>query len=691
MKHLYIFVVLLPLFALAQNYPATKKTLKTITKHGISYNDDYTWLENIRSPEVTAWVAAQNKVTDKYLNSIGTTTDIEDAIATYAKGSTYALPAKRGKYFYVKLRTDDDRPSSLFYFKKLDDRPVKLVDPARVYDKHATIMSYHPSKNSKLLAYKVSLDGSDKHEVRFVNIEKEKYLDDVIANVKYSNISWKDDEGVFYKRNTNTVAFARDSTFQLLYHAMGTLQKDDKIVFDRSSTGLDFNFNVDEDKLLITEWNKEKTKKSYYYILLSDSTYTPVKFIEDESADFNILNYSKGRIYYATKQYDWGEIRSCDINNRKDEKVIIPQFYNQLLVNTFFASDYIICQYKTLGKYYLSVYDAEINFIRKFEAPYGMDFKMLFIDKETNRLFVNMNSYVIGPQNYTLNLKTGEFDPYYNNLYKAKATLFPLDHFETKTITFKSRDNKDVPVTIIHKKGMELNGNNPALLEAYGGFGVISNPAYDVALLYFLEKGGVYAFAEIRGGGEKGLNWHTQGMGLKKTNSVNDFVDVAEFLITKKYTSANRLGISGGSNGGLVAGAAMVQRPDLFKAVICKVGLFDMAIFDNYTTGNKYVSEYGNPDVKEDYVNLLSYSPYQNIKEDVNYPATLIITADNDDRVLPLHSYKFAARLQNRASQTNPVYLKSIKNSGHNGTANYNGSINDEAEFYSFLMYHLNR
>lgn len=293
--------------------------------------------------------------------------------------------------------------------------------------------------------------------------------------------------------------------------------------------------------------------------------------------------------------------------------------------------------------------------------------------------------------NYRLNITNGDTNVYYNDFIEPKPTLFPFDHFETKAITYKSRDGKDVPMTIIHKKGISLDGNNPTLLEAYGGFGVISGPSYDVGLLHFLEKGGIYAFAEIRGGGEKGTKWHKDGRGLKKMNSFNDFIDAAEFLISEKYTSSQKLAISGASNGGLVVGVAMTQRPDLFKVAVPKVGVFDMIKFEQYTIGKFHLDEYGSAENEEEFKSLFSYSPYHNIKEDINYPITLIITSENDDRVPPVHSYKFAAKLQNRNAQKNPIYLQVNSNAGHYGkVSNYKNQVYKDAEFYSFIWEHLN-
>ena len=337
------------------------------------------------------------------------------------------------------------------------------------------------------------------------------------------------------------------------------------------------------------------------------------------------------------------------------------------------------------------VYDKNGVFVRKFDVPYAMDFTINFLDTETKELFVTFYSYTIPYLNYKLNVETGQTNPYYNDYLLPKPTLFPFDYFETKSTTYKSRDGQDIPITIVYKKGLVLDGNNPTLLKAYGGFGVVSHPSYDTGLLYFLEKGGVFAYAEIRGGGEKGLNWHKEGKGLKKINTFNDFIDGAEYLITEKYTSPKKLAITGSSQGGTLVGVAMTKRPDLFKVVIAKMGAYDMAQFDKYSVGKFHLDEYGNPEKEEEYKSLLNYSPYNNIKEDVNYPTTLIITSENDDRVPPVHSYKFAAKLQNRNAQKNPIYLKTLSNSGHSGkVSNYNSYIDEKSGFYNFLLFHLN-
>ncbi|CAM3965771.1 prolyl oligopeptidase family serine peptidase [Flavobacterium jumunjinense] len=694
MKNIYF---LFTYFFILQNIigqvqPDSQKKPSQFTKHNIIIDDDYSWLENTNSDEVVRWVNEQNNFSENHLKDVTKATNFLFKIKDYDYLSTNGLPIKKGKYFYSLYRLDKKKPSVLHYRKELNDSPLELVDPYKVYkDKNVLLNGYYPSENSKYLAYKISPNGSDRHEIRFVDIANQKYLDEVLKDIKFSNVVWNNDDGVFYKKNSNQNFFTKDSTYQLYYHKLRDIQEKDRLVFDTTNDESNFSFFVRENKLFVFETNKEESNTKYHYIDLTDETFTLNEFSVNKVDDFSFLYFKDDRVYFTNTKYDWGDIRSFNINDSNKETSIIPQIYTHLLVDIDFTNDYIICKYRNLGNNYINIHKYDGSFVRKFEAPMEMDFSIRFLDSKTNELYVTFYSNTISYLNYRLNITTGDTNVYYNYFIQPKPTLFPFDHFENKTITYKSRDGKDVPITIIHKKGIELNGNNPTLLKAYGGFGSVSGPNYNVGLLHFLEKGGVYAFAQIRGGGEKGRKWHRDGKGLKKMNSFNDFIDAAEFLINEKYTSSNKLAITGGSNGGLVVGVAMTQRPDLFKVAVPKVGVFDMAKFDQYTTGKYHLDEYGNPEVEEEYKSLLSYSPYHNIKEDINYPITLIITSENDDRVPPIHSYKFAAKLQNRKAQTNPIYLQINSNAGHYGKiSNYENSVKNLDEFYSFIWEHLN-
>ncbi|WP_264520070.1 prolyl oligopeptidase family serine peptidase [Flavobacterium sp. N1994] len=690
---LVTYLLLFPVLLFAQKYPVTKSEDNKVSKFNISYPDNYSWLENMDSDEVKNWANAQNETTNLHFEEVKKEYDIVRKINEYDAFASNSLPTKKEAYFYTRYIVEKGKPTVLFYRKELNDQAIELFNPFKIYrNTTATLMNYNPSKNSKYMACEVSTDGSDKHEIRFVPFDKANAVDDIIKNIKFSRMSWNKDDGIFYMRNRNQNTFAKDSTYQLYYHKIGTIQENDKLVFDATKTGNHFTYFIKKDRLIIIESDCKNPNKNYYSASLNEEEYHLQKFLELDDTMFTFLNYNNNKVYFSGKEYDWGEIRAFDLSNKNEETVFIPQIYNNLLVDAVFTEGYIFCKYKTKNKYYVIAYDETGKFVRKFDSPEGTTFDIKFYDPKSNSLYISVYSYTVAPQNFKLNIESGEVRNFYNDYIVPKGTLFSLDHFITKSIDVKSRDNKDIPITILYKKGTELNGNNPTLLQAYGGFGVVSEPNYDSALMYFLEKGGVFCFAEIRGGGEKGLKWHKEAMRLKKMNSFNDFIDVAEYLIKEKYTSSQKLAISGGSYGGLVVGVAMTQRPDLFKVVIPKVGVFDMLKFDQYTVGRYHLDEFGNPETKTDFENLYSYSPYHNIKENVNYPITLIITSKNDDRVPPFHSYKFAARLQNRTAQKNPVSLETRDDSGHYGKiSTYKSYQEDKADFYDFLLYHLNK
>lgn len=689
MKFIFFNVLLVVSSLSYSQTPPTKTIPSSEKKHNVTISDNYSWLEMPNSEDVSAWVEAQNQFTYSHLESIQKQYSLEKKIKQYDALSTNSLPTKKGKYFYSVYRKDKDKPSALCYRKDLKDQSTEVFNPYKLYKSQTTrIAGYYPSKNSQYIAVQISIDGSDRKEMRFANLNSLNPTDDVLKDIKFSNVVWKGDRGVYYKRNNNKNAIAKDSTYQIYYHNLGEKQEDDELVYDATQTDGRVSFFKAEDKMLIVELNSKG--KTYRTVELNSDSHAVEDLILNDTTDFNFRFFKDNTLYFSTSDYDWGEVRYKVMTNPSEAKVLIPQIYNHLLMNTLFLEKYIVCEYRTLGKNYISVYDYEGKFIRKFDAPKGCDFDIKFYNSETEDLFVSFYSYVLPFQNFKLNIRTGDIDSYYNDYIVPKPTIFPLDYFETKIITYKSRDNKDIPITIVHKKGIKLEGNNPTLLSAYGGYGLVSRYYFNSALLCFLEKGGVFAYAEIRGGGEKGLKWHKEGKGSKKMNTYNDFIDAAEFLIKEKYTSSSKLAITGGSNGGLVVGVAMTQRPDLFKVALPNVGVFDMVKFSDYTAGTYWKTEYGDVEKEEDFKYLYSYSPYHNIKNGVNYPITLVITGENDDRVLPFHSYKFAAKLQNNEGQKNPIYLKTEHNAGHSGkVSNYNEQVKGKAEFYSFLMYHL--
>jgi prolyl oligopeptidase len=692
MHKITIICLLLCEIVICQKNINTKKIPAPFNLHSTIITDDYCWLEDIKSVTVKEWVREQNTVSQSHLKKIIDLYDFEKTIINYNKHNSDNFPQKKGRYFFSRYYKEKDKPSSVFIRRKLDEESEELIDTWGIYKNNNIIIeNYYPSKSSDIVAFKVNTDGSDVKEVRFIKVFKKELYNDILKNVKFSDIEWNLDLGVFYKKNTNQNRTEIDSTFQIMYHKLGTSQEEDQVVYDATNKMVSFDFFTTRDKLIVSENDNKTGKTNYFRASLATDKFELELMFQKETDNFELLNYKNDIVYFSSKDYDWGDVRSFHINKKEEVKVIIPQIYSHLLLHSYITENYIFCVYKNISKYSIRVYDNDGIFIRKFDAPEGMTFRIRYYDKETNNLFVEMNSYTIYSYNYKLNITTGESNPYFNQYIKAKATLFPFNYFETINTSYKSSDNKDIPITIVYKKGTMMDGNNPTLLEAYGGFGVVSLPNYSTSLLSFIEKGGIYAFAEIRGGGEKGNQWAINGKGLKKNNSFNDFIEAAEYLIKEKYTSPNKLAISGGSNGGLVVGVALTRRPELFKVAIPKMGAFDMIKFDQFTIGARHHKEFGNPKIKAEFDSLFSYSPYHNVKEAVNYPTTLIITSENDDRVPPLHSYKFAAQLQNRVAQKNPIYLLEYNNAGHYGKiSTYNSYIKKEVEFYSFLWFHLN-
>lgn len=687
--HKKIYILLHFLFSIvsfSQNFPVTKKTNTIITKHKISYTDEYTWLENMDSEEVKNWVEQQNKFAKENYSEVKKKVSTINKLKIYNSATTGQVPIRTKGLKYYLSSINPKKSPLLFLQRNSNSNFEEVFNPNKIYpDKNVTIDDISTSLNSKYLSCTLRINGSDKLEVRFVDLNKNEIINDGLLNIKFSNISWNKDEGVFYKLNINKIRFAKDSTYKVYYHKLNTNQKDDELIFDGKNENTEVDFFNNKSMFFLIEKNTLDNTKKYYISDLSKSKIEFVQFYKDSINSFGLINYYKGRIFYSSKNYNWGEIRSFDLNNKIDDKQIIPQIYNNLLTSANFTDKYLICSYKSETKTYLSVYDYEGNFIKKIEAPTGANIKYRDFDEEKNELYFDIASYTNPKKNFKINISETKA----TLLNPNEEVVYLSEDFEIKCISFKNRENIDIPIKIVHKKNINLDGNNPCLLEAYGGFGIIKSASYDNSLLNFIDKGGVYAYAEIRGGGEKGEEWHRKGSGSSKIKGLNDFIDASEFLIKEKYTNPKKFAITGASHGGLVVGYALIERPDLYKLAMPKVGVFDMINAHKYTVGKYHLDEFGNPEIESEFNSLLKYSPLQKIVKEVNYPTTIIFTADNDDRVPPLHSYKFAAALQNREAQKNPIYLITKKNLGHYGGNTYDKSIQENAEFYDYLIYYL--
>lgn len=665
----------------------------TLTRYGITLTDTLAWMDDMESEKVKKWSVKQDNETTKQHQIITKKISTEQTIKIYAKKRPKTIPLPNGVYFFKMMYKELKSSASLFLYKSLqDDSPKEIIDPNKIYpSKNVEIDQYKTSRNSTHLAYSIRINGSDKLEILFYDFKTNKGLNDTIRNVKFSALSWNKNEGVFYKRNSNRQKFERDSTSLLYYHKLNSNSTEDYLVYDGTNKDVTFSYFTSSDKLFLIVKDLNSPFKQYFFANLEDPEFKLIPFRESTDSNFELINFKKGRIYYSTQDFNWGEVRSFSLLNPEDDKQIIPQFYNQLLENVSFSDDYLICKYRYLNKNYFSIYDYDGNFIKKIQVPDNIFISLIGFKEETQELYFNVKSITLPIKTFKANIISGNLESVHSLFESDAPTLFPIDYFETKYTTFTTSDQKQVPIVIVHKKGMNKNGNAPTLLETYGGYGTLRSAKYDEALLHFLDKGGVYAYAEIRGGGEKGSDWANEGRGLNKINGLRDFIEAAEYLIRENYTNPSKLAISGASHGGFVIGYALTERPELFKLAIPVVGAFDLINHDKFTVGKYQYEEYGNPNTEEGFKSLLSLSPLHRIKYGVNYPTTLIITSDNDDRVPPVHSYKFAWALQNRPAQRNPVFLRVRKEVGHYGENTFEKFIEQKAEFYDFLFYYLSQ
>lgn len=652
--------------------------------------DEYKYLENTKNEKTILWIENENKITSEYLEKINKKYNFRSKIIDYIDLSNNSMPTKIGQLFYSKYIKDKNTPASLFYRRNLDDTPIEFFNVFKIYKDPNTIISkFYPSKNDLKVGIIIDKGGSDIKYTKFVDINSKKVYDEELSDIKFTNLEWNNEKGVFYKKNSNINKLEKDSTYSIYYHELGTKQEIDKLIYNVSDINKSSYFFSTKFNLYLIEIG-DNNKQTIYYSNLNNEPFE-LKILGEVNNAKNILKIENSKIYYSSSISDWGDIRVYDTKTN-EETILIPQINSLLLESTTFENNYIFCKYKTKDRKYLSIYTNQGVFVKKFETPIGMDFDIKFYDADKKDIYASFYSQILSFYNLVLNIESGKITNYYNDYIVQKPNLFPFDYFDTKKVTYKSKDNKDIPITIIHKKNTILNGENPTLLEAYGGFGIVNSPNFDPGLLSFLEKGGVYAFAEIRGGGEYGKQWHKNGKGRNKINCFNDFISAAEYLINENYTNPNKLAITGTSHGGLVVGVALTKRPELFKVAVPKMGVFDMIKFDQYTVGHYHLNEFGDPKNPEDYQTLLDYSPYHNINPNINYPTTLIITAENDDRVPPLHSYKFAAKLKNRAAQKNQIYLSILNDSGHNGkVSTRNEFLKDEVNFYSFIYNELTK
>ena len=672
-------------------YPPARKSEQVDNYHGVMVADPYRWLEDLDSEETRNWVEAQNKLTFGFLGEIPARSKIKERITKLWNYERYGTPFKEGDNYFYFRNSGLQNQSVLYTVTSLDGQPTLLLDPNKLSNDGTVALSGSSvSNDGKLMAYSLSASGSDWQEWKVREVETGKDLSDNIKWVKFSGASWTPDgKGFFYSRYDEPKQDSLKGTnyFQkLYYHRLGTAQSEDTLVYERpDQKEWLFGGNVTEDGryLIITVSEGTDVKNRLYYKDLTTAGSQVVKLLDDFDAAYNFVGNDENTFWLQTDLGSpRGKIIAVDINKpeRANWKVIVPES-KEALQSASVINRMLVASYLKDAHSQVKIYNLKGKFLREVEFPglgTATGFNGKAKDKET---FYSFTGFTSPATIYRYDMVTGK-----STVFRQPKVDFNPNNYETKQVFYESKDGTKVPMFITHKRGLKLHGKNPTYLYAYGGFNVSLTPAFSVSNLVWMEMGGIYAQPNLRGGGEYGEDWHQGGMKLKKQNVFDDFIAAGEWLIANKYTSTPKLSIGGGSNGGLLVGGALTQRPDLFGAALPAVGVMDMLRFQKFTIGWGWVSDYGSSDNAEEFKALYAYSPLQNIKPGKSYPATMVTTADHDDRVWPGHSFKFAAALQAAQSGPAPILIRIETKAGHGAGKPTTKLIEEAADRWAFLV-----
>jgi prolyl oligopeptidase len=675
----------------SNNYPPARKSDQIDDYHGTKVADPYRWLEDLDSVETRNWVEAENKLSFGFLASIPARNSIKERLTKLWNYEKYGIPFKEGNRYFYTRNSGLQNQSVLYTVTGLDAQPQMVLDPNTLSaDGTVAVSGMQVSPNGKLLAYSLSASGSDWQEWKVRDIETSKDLSDDLKWVKFSGVSWtRDGKGFFYSRYDEPKADMLKGTnyFQkIYYHQLGTDQNQDVLVYERPDQK-DWLFGgyVTEDGnyLIITVFQGTDVKSRVYYKDLKSKDSAVVKLLDDFDAAYSFIGNEGSRFWFQTNlEAPRGKVVEIDTAKpeRANWKVVVPEGNETLqattLVNNKFVLNYLKDAYTqvkihdTSGKVLSEVAFPGIGYAEGFGGKPG--------DKET---FYSFTGFTTPTTIYRFDMTTGK-----STIFRQPKVDFNPTDYETKQVFYTSKDGTKVPMFITYKKGLKLDGNNPTFLYGYGGFSISLPPSFSVGNLVWMEMGGIYAQPNLRGGGEYGEEWHQAGMKLKKQNVFDDFIAAAQYLIDNKYTSTPKLAIGGGSNGGLLVGAALTQRPDLFGAALPAVGVMDMLRFQKFTIGWAWVSDYGSSENPEEFKALYAYSPLHNIKPGTSYPPTMVTTADHDDRVWPGHSFKFAAALQAAQGGNAPILIRIETKAGHGAGKPTSKLIEESADRWAFLV-----
>lgn len=684
---------------LAITYPDARVGDVVDELHGVKVADPYRWLEDEEGSETRSWIDAQCKLTESFLGSIGDREKIRERLTKLWNYEKRTTPFKEGDRYFYRHNTGLQNQSVLYVATAKDAPGRVLIDPNRLSkDGTVSLASTSVSKDGKLIAYSISSGGSDWREWRVREVDTGKDLADVIKWSKFSGASWTPDgKGFFYSRYAAPKEGDKlqgENYYQkLYYHRLGTKQEDDLLVLeDPRNKDLGFSGFVSDDGeyLCVHVWKGTARENCFYYAplakVLSDDAATRraamVKLVDAFKATYDYIA-NVGSVFYFRSSDEAPRNRVIAIDVAKPDRgnwrEIVPQA-REALQSVSFVNGQFLASYLRDARTVITRYLPDGAKIDDVALP-GIGTASGFGGKATDtETFYSFSTFTAPPTIYRYDLLSGESEPYFR-----PEVAFDPEQFETKQVFYSSKDGTRVPMFITHKRGLELNSANPTLLYGYGGFNISLTPRFSVANLVWMEMGGIFVQANLRGGGEYGRAWHQAGTKLRKQNVFDDFIAAAEFLLAEGYTDRARLAIAGGSNGGLLVGACMTQRPELFAACLPAVGVLDMLRFHKFTIGHAWTSDYGSPENAEEFKYLLSYSPYHNLRKGTQYPATMITTADHDDRVVPAHSFKFAARLQAAHEGPNPVLIRIETRAGHGAGKPTSMRIAEAADRWAFL------
>jgi prolyl oligopeptidase len=673
------------------NYPLTTKKAVIDTLFGTEVVDNYRWLEDDRSEATETWVKAENEVTFDYLNKIPYRAQLKTRLTELWNYEKVGTPFTEGGYTY--FYKNDGLQNQYVVYRKKDGEETIFLDPNTFSEDATTSLgSLSFSKDGKTVAYSISEGGSDWRKIIVMDAASKTIKEDTLVDVKFSGISWYKNEGFYYSsydKPKGSELSAKTDQHKLYYHQLGTPQKDDVVVFGEKAVEKHryVGGSVTEDNryLLISASTSTSGNKLYIKDLtVKNSPLIPI--IDTFESDTYVAQNRKSKLYLVTNlNAPNKKVVTVDAKNPSSEnwKDFIPETENVLSLNS--GAGYFFAEYMVDAVSKVLQYDFDGNLVREVKLPGVGSSGGFGGKKDAKELYFSFTNYNTPNSSYKFNPKDGTYTSYWK-----PAINFNPEDYQSSQVFYTSKDGTKIPMIITHKKGVELNGKNPTILYGYGGFNISLTPSFSIANAVWMEQGGVYAVPSLRGGGEYGKKWHKAGTQMQKQNVFDDFIAAAEYLIEKKYTSSAYLAIRGGSNGGLLVGATMTQRPNLMKVALPAVGVLDMLRYHTFTAGAGWAYDYGTAeDSKEMFEYLKGYSPVHNVKEGVEYPATLVTTGDHDDRVVPAHSFKFAAALQDKQSGSNPTLIRIETNAGHGAGTPVAKTIEQYADIFGFTLFNM--